>query len=467
MLALFLLFSVSAAAESVEVVRDAYGTPHVFAATAAGAAFGAGYAQAEDRPEALIRNLTASDPEDPAGLSREVRAIVDAYVAGVNRRFDEPRVTAGQVAGFARRAYTWIHGSNDLMLSPTRTASRSVIAVLDPIADWNASDRPYEMSLYASEGDLSIAGVAPPGMPFPVVGHSQYIAIGWSGDRALAGPRSIEEAWALVSARDIQQLRQALAMDQIPGRPLCGTSTELCEPAGPQGYLRQTSPSPGGDAVAGEMLRVQGTWSFGRVEGLAFATEVYKAETWQRFLSRVVPESRFARILTGWNRRADADSRAALAFYLFKMGLAQDASLVEPPDSLSRARVLAALTRAQDRLETELDFNATYGSEFRITREGSRASFPAAGGNLPEAGIATPRTLSFKDNRAEAGQAATRVVELSGNPVATSILLPGVADDAASPHFEDQSELTKPKSTYFRNRRELERVASSRTTLTF
>jgi hypothetical protein len=334
--------------------------------------------------------------------------------------------------------------------------SKALIAVLDPLADWNAPDRPYEISLYASSGDLSIAGVAPVGMPFPVVGHSQFVALGWSSDPALAGPRAIEEAWALITARDMDEIRLALAMQQIPGALSCGTAAgETC----PQTVQLHS--------VTRESLRVQKTWTPSTVELLAFSTEVYQAEAWQRLVSRYDPNARLVRILTGWDRRADADSRGALAFYLFKLELARDASAVAPPDSLSKARVLAAITRALDRLELDYEFNANWGTVFRITRDGARNSFPASGGLLPEAGIETPRAFVYRDHRASSGQAATRIVELSSTPTAKSVLLPGVSDDPASPHFNDQGSLTKPKPTYFRNRRELERVASSREQVSF
>lgn len=454
MLALLLLFVLPLSAETVEILRDAYGTPHIFAATPAGAAFGAGYAQAEDRPDALLKNLSLT--EEPVKLVPEVQAIVDAYVAGANRAFDEPRITSAQVVAFSRRAYTWIHGSNDVFLPPSRTTTKSLIAILDPLAEWNEPDRPYEMSLYASTGDMSLAGVAPVGMPFPVVGHSQYIAIGWFGDPKQAGPRAIEEAWALITAHSMDDLRRAYATNQIPGPHSCGTATgEICQTEVP--LNSQTK----------ERLRVQNTWTFSHVEGLAFNTEVDKVETWQRLISRTLPNDKFGRLLINWNRRAEVESRGALAFYLFKMELGRDASQVEPPDSLSRARLQSALDRTQDRLETQYDYLANWGSEFRITRDGSRTSFPAAGVNLPEAGMASPRTLYFTNNRAHGGQAAPRIVELSRAPSATSILLPGVSDDPASPHFVDQSGLAKPKQTYFRNRRELERVATSRKQLTF
>jgi acyl-homoserine lactone acylase PvdQ len=456
---LLLAAALPAAAETVEIFRDAYGTPHIFAQTAAGAAFGAGFVQAEDRPDALLANLTGA-ADDAAPLPAALEAIVHAFVAGVNRQLGAERVQPRQVAAFARRAYATIQGSHDLMLAPSRTRSRAVIAVLNPIANWNLPGRPYEMSLYARAGDLSIAGVAPVGLPFPIVGHSQHIAIGWSGSPDPAGPRALEQAWELITARSVTELRRALDLGQIPGRATCADRAALCESA-PRGYLGGEHP------VIAEELRLQRTWSFGRVEILAFSTEVRAAQSWQRLLARLAPEDRFARLLTGWDRRADADSRAALAFYLFKRELDHDAPLLEPPGSLSPARLRSALARAMDRLETGFEYNATWGTVFRLTRQGSRASFPAAGGVLPDAGIDTPRAFQFQDGRAYAGPAATRIVELGPASSAVSLLLPGVSDDPASPYFADQFRLTRAKQTYFRDRRGLERLRGPRKRLIF
>ena len=475
MLPLLLLLALTASAETVEIIRDSTGVPHIFAKTPAGAAFGAGYAQAEDRPDALHRNLTSAT--EPGELPATLRPLAEAFATGANLGLKAHRsdgeVRPEQVAAFARRAYTWIHGSNDLLLGPTRTASRAVIAVLDPIADWNAPDRPYEMSLYA--GDLALSGVAPVGMPFPVVGHNGSIVVGWSGDPATGGPQSFEAAWRLITARNLSDAKQALAMNQIRGRALIGTSAgDIYDSSGAQpasGYVSFKN-----DSVIYNELRVQGTWSRGRVQNLAFSTEVYKAETWQRYLSRVAPEDRFARRLTGWNRRADADSAEALAFYQFKLALGIDAAALEPPDSLSLPRLRAALTRARDVLETQLDYNSNWGTLFRATRDGSRRSAPVGGGIVPEAGIQTPRTLNFTaptnaDPRAlrlvTSGQSATRIVELSRSPSATSVLLPGESDDPQSPYFDDQTRLTAPKRTFFRDRKELDRSASSRISLIF
>ena len=45
----------------VTILRDEYGVPHIFAQDAAGAAFGSGYAQAEDRLEELLKNYRRAE----------------------------------------------------------------------------------------------------------------------------------------------------------------------------------------------------------------------------------------------------------------------------------------------------------------------------------------------------------------------------------------------------------------------
>lgn len=482
MLPLLLLLALSASAETVDLIRDSAGPPHIFAKTTAGAFLAAGYAQAEDRPDALLRNLSSSveQGELPAAL----RPVIEAYARGVNRKLQEQsrpeRITPEQVAAYARRAYTWIHGSNDLVLGTSRSASGSVIAVLDPISDWNAPDRPYEMSLYAADADLVLSGVAPVGIPFPLIGHSPSITVGWSGDPEMGGARSLEEAWALMTSKDLAEAKRALALNQIRGQALIGTARgELFDSSGAQptlGYLRRAGPSPNGDKAAIEQLRVQTTWSFGRVQNLAWSTEVYGVEAWQRYLGRVVPEDKFARRLISWNRRADADSADALAFYQFKLALERDASATAPPDSLSLTRLRVTLTRAKDAIETKLDYGATFGTLFRAGRENSRMAAPIGGGNLPEVGMETPRTLYFSRPASpdpnslhllKSGQSATRVVELSRVPSSVSLLLPGESDRPESPFFDDQTRLKAPRNNYFLDRKGLEKVASSRKQLIF
>ena len=46
-----------AAGEEVTILRDAYGVPHVFAHSEEAGVYGLGYAQAEDRLAAILRNI--------------------------------------------------------------------------------------------------------------------------------------------------------------------------------------------------------------------------------------------------------------------------------------------------------------------------------------------------------------------------------------------------------------------------
>ena len=130
---------------------------------------------------------------------------------------------------------------------------------------------------------------------------------------------------------------------------------------------------------------------------IAFSPAVYGADAWQERLRKAAPgESGFAGLLAGWNGRADADSRGALAFYLFKMALGADARAVEPPESLSDDRIRDALRQAGKQLDSEFAPDAAYGTLFRVGREGSERTFPVSGGTLPNAGMAMPRAITFE-----------------------------------------------------------------------
>jgi acyl-homoserine lactone acylase PvdQ len=185
-------------------------------------------------------------------------------------------------------------------------------------------------------------------------------------------------------------------------------------------------------------------------------------------------------MLTGWNRRSEATSTEALAFYLFKMALGPpESAALEPPDSLSDNRIRAALRKAQDQVETALPYHADYGTMFRVQRDGALKSIPAGGGTVPEAGMFTPRAINFR--RAGSveigvgGQSATQIVELSNKPLlsthSVSILVPGESDRSDSGHFDDQArELFSKgtaKPTYFGDRKELEKHLSSKKALIF
>jgi acyl-homoserine lactone acylase PvdQ len=471
-------------AETVEILRDNFGTPHIFARTSAGAAYAAGYAQAEDRQDALLRNLRGAGNDEtlpPAPLSPAIQAIVEAYCDGANRYLkehsDTARITPAMVAAFSRRAFTTIHGSNDILIGPSRSSSGNVIAILDPLSGWNDDGRPYEMRWYASDDHLALSGVAPPGVPFPIVGHSASVAIGWSGSAEVAGPRAgplaLDQAWAMITARNLEQVKTALRMGQIPGAALVGTAQgEIYDSSGrvsEDGILLRTRRVAEAEQGVRRLLATQNTWPFKRAVDVAFSTDVYKAETWQARLAKVAPELPFVRMLTSWNRRSDVASREALAFYLFKMALGQpESAALEPPGSLSNNRIRAALRKAQDQVETELPYQADYGTMFRVVREGGSRSSPAGGGTIPEAGIITPRAMTFRRAGSvmlgNSGQSATQIVELSSTTHSVSILVPGESDRPESGHFDDQArELFSKrtaKPTYFGDRQELEKHLS-------
>ncbi len=277
----------------------------------------------------------------------------------------------------------------------------------------------------------------------------------------------------MITARNLAEAQTALGMGQIPGAALVGTAQgDIYDSSGrmpDQGILLRQRRVAQSEAAVRQLLATQNTWPFDRAVDVAFSTDVYKAETWQARLAKVAPELRFVRRLTGWNRRSDAGSREALAFYLFKMALGQpESAALEPPDSLSNNRIRAALRKAQDQVETELPYQADYGTMFRVVREGALKSSPAGGGTIPEAGIITPRAMTFQRAGSvmlgNSGQTATQIVELSSAPRSVSILVPGESDHRESGHFDDQAhELFSKgtaKPTYFGDRRELEKHLS-------
>jgi acyl-homoserine lactone acylase PvdQ len=481
---LFLSLSIPVfSADKVEILRDEFGIPHIFARSAAGAAYGSGYAQAADRTEQLLENLKTTGPA--VSLSAPVRAMVDAYCAGVNAWLTEnhrsERVEASMVEAYSRGAFGSIRESNDVLIAPARSSEKAVIAILNPLASWYGSERLYQIHVSAPEAGLEFSGFGPVGVPFPLWGHSSFVSISSSG-AGEAGPNALDQAWAMISSRNLDDMKRALARGQFPGQKfLIGTaggdifnsSTGAANP--PEGNLLSGGGAPQAVAMMRQLVGQAHTFSVESAAALAVSTEVYKADAWQQRIARTAPESEFARMLTGWSRRAEASSRAALAFYLFKMALGDDASALEPPDSLSNARLRAALRKAQDRLETEFPVDATYGTLFRVAREGAQRSWPMGGGTVTAAGMATPRAADFeaRDRRlvARGGQAAVEVVVLS-RPARSVMALPlGESDQASSPHFDDQAQdlfsASRTHSTYFGDRKDLEKHSKDRKELIF
>ena len=475
-LALGLVAAGSFAAERVEILRDAYGVPHIYARTAAAAAFGSGYAQAADRGEQLLANLKSAERTSvSSALSPRVRAIVEAYCAGVNAYFGEARVDSAMVEAFSRAAFGLVPESNDILIAPSRSSEKSVIAVLVPHGEWSGAARLYAIEVETSDG-FAFAGMGPVGIPFPLIGHSDAIAIAVRGE-GKGGDRVLDQAWAMVNASTLDEAKKAVAVGQLPAQKfLIGTADGNIYDSRdgttnpPEGILLSGEGAPQAVAMTRDLIAHANSFSVESAASLAFATDVYKADTWQLRIARSAPGSEFVRMLTGWSRKAEANSRPALAFYLFKMSLGEDAPAVEPPQHLTEERLRAALRKAQDRLETEFPINATYGSVFRIMREGERRSWPVGGGTVVEAGIATPPAVTFERRGpvmiGHAGQLGVQVVALS-KPIKSVIVLPfGESDSPESPHFEDQARQLFSRSltvtTWFGDRKNLEKRAKDR-----
>ena len=207
---------------------------------------------------------------------------------------------------------------------------------------------------------------------------------------------------------------------------------------------------------------------------LAFSTEVWRAGAWQERIRKAAPASGFAKMLGEWNRRSDADSRAALGFYLFKLALGTAARAAEPPASLGDEEIRGALGKAEDRLAADFAPDAVFGTLFRVGRQGGTRTWPVGGGTLQEAGMATPRAIGFTKAGSQmvgrSGQTSTQVVVLTKPPQSFMVIPLGESDDPKSPHFDDQAEKLfskgRAKPTYFLNRKELEKHVTGRKELT-
>lgn len=208
---------------------------------------------------------------------------------------------------------------------------------------------------------------------------------------------------------------------------------------------------------------------------IAFSPQVWHAELWQERIRKAASEDPLARLLAGWNRRSDADSRAALAFYLFKTALGPAGREVDPPDSLTDGAIRAALDKTRARLNGDFGPDAVFGTLFRVGRVGAGRTWPVSGGTLNEAGMATPRAITFaqvgKEMVGHQGQSSTQIVILTRPPQSYMVLPLGESDHPDSGHFDDQAEklfsksMTKP--TYFDNRKVLEKHVTAKEVLEY
>jgi acyl-homoserine lactone acylase PvdQ len=208
---------------------------------------------------------------------------------------------------------------------------------------------------------------------------------------------------------------------------------------------------------------------------IAFSPEVWHAGLWQDRIRKAAPDSDFARLLGTWNRRSEADSRAALAYYLFKTSLGSGGRAVDPPAALTDDQIRAALDKAEQKLNTGFQLEAVFGTLFRVGRQGTHRTWPVSGGTLQEAAMATPRAIDFdrEGNQmvGSSGQTSTQIVVLTKPPVSYMVIPLGESSNRESTHYDDQAEKLFSKSlakpTYFLNRKDLAKHVTSRESLEF
>ncbi len=160
----------------------------------------------DDLAQRVWRHAEISRARYPQ-LSPKLRAVLEAYVAGVRRFMAEH---PEQVPAWAQEIHPWdsvalsryiiwgwplgeaVHelgaagirltppayrGSNEMLIAPGRTAMKAPIAVVDPHLSWYGSFRFYEARLYARDEAFSVSGVAILGQPIPSLGHSRYCSV--------------------------------------------------------------------------------------------------------------------------------------------------------------------------------------------------------------------------------------------------------------------------------------------------
>ena len=220
---------------------------------------------------------------------------------------------------------------------------------------------------------------------------------------------------------------------------------------------------------------------------IAFNPTVYHAELWQAKLKdawgRLTENQRggaaaeLFNVIQQWNRRSDADSEGALAFYAFKKQLGPSVGrLVEPPEAITDAQLIGALMKAADVMGTNYQsMHVPYGRYFRVGRKGGERTWPVGGGSLTEVGMATPRAISFSPGGNEmvghTGQTSTQIVILSNPPKSYAIVPLGESDHKESGHWDDQAEKLFSKSkaapAYFMDKAGLMKVAAAKRVLKY
>jgi acyl-homoserine-lactone acylase len=233
-------------------------------------------------------------------------------------------------------------------------------------------------------------------------------------------------------------------------------------------------------AMMRELLHANTSVTVADAHAMALSTQVYNADLWQARLAAAwdkAPQQQKAdagagklcELILRWNRRADADSTGAVAYFFWKNQLGKKALLADragqpPPAEVSDAQLRVGLTAGAEQLTRQWGrLEVKYGEVFRVGRRDGKKTWPVGGGSM--LGLATPRAISFelaadgKTYVGRGGQTSVQVVQLTKPPRSWTLLPLGESDHPASKHFDDQAEKLfspgKLKPTYFLNRAEL------------
>ncbi len=233
-----------------------------------------------------------------------------------------------------------------------------------------------------------------------------------------------------------------------------------------------------------ELLEAANKVTLDQAIDIAFSPQVYHAEQWQARLKEAWSKTVAAAVTSAssvsdaasvydliqkWNRRSDANSEGALAFYAFKKSLGGELSrAVDVPASITDEQLTAAIQKASEWLKTTFgSVRVPYGTYFRVGRKGGDKTWPVGGGSLSSrdhnVGMATPRAITFapvgKEMVGQGGQTSTQIVVLTNPPKSYAIIPLGQSDHKESGHWDDQAEKlfskSKAASTYFLDKAEL------------
>ncbi|MBI4556935.1 MAG: penicillin acylase family protein [Candidatus Hydrogenedentes bacterium] len=216
------------------VYRDTWGVPHIYAPTVEAGFYAMGWAQAEDRPHELLKNLMRGMGEsarvDGPGavetdqvarlwdlyegskrladrIRPEVLSHLQAFVRGANAFYaahpnDVPAwwgnrpVDEFMIVAFSRLfLQSWSfddgfddlkrggiepgvervpRGSNQFAIAPSRSAVNAAILCIDPHLGWLGASRFWEFRIHASE--LQGSGFTLAGVPYIGLGHNENVA---------------------------------------------------------------------------------------------------------------------------------------------------------------------------------------------------------------------------------------------------------------------------------------------------